>query len=82
MKISVIKKELENDKTFQHSNKAIGLTFDDFDIIDISSNKYIKKSNSKIGHYAILIANGFIDTIQFDTSNETVRQHRLKIIGR
>ena len=55
MKISLIKKALENDKSFQYWNKGIGLSFDDFSIGRFIKDKkfmeIIKHGKKDIGNY-------------------------------
>ena len=85
MEISLIKKELENNKSFQYWNKAIGLSFDDFDILEFVENNtkflVLKEGKKDIGKYYIQIKNGVINGIFFDFDNEKDRQNTLKLIG-
>lgn len=85
MKMSLVKKALESNKGFQGWNKAIGLSFDDFDVIELIENdtRFItyKKGKKDIGDYSIRIKNGVVDSFCFDMANETVRQSRLDYIA-
>ena len=84
-KINELKQQLENNKSFQGWNKAIGLSFDDFDIVELIKNdtKLLthKKGKKDIGKYSIIIKNSVIDSFHFDMANETVRQNRLNFIA-
>lgn len=85
MQLETIKKQIEDNKSFQYWNKAIGLSFDDFDILELVENntKFLKHKEGKkdIGNYSIRIKNGAVDSFCFDVANESVRQHTLKRIG-
>lgn len=77
-----IKKDLESNRNFIYWKKAIGLSFDDFSIIDVIKSKWIKKGKSDIGNYCIYLENGIVDSFTFDMDNKFARQHRLKKISR
>jgi hypothetical protein len=85
MQLETIKKQVEDNKSFQYWNKAIGLSFDDFDILELVENdtKFLKHKEGKkdIGNYYICLKNGVINGAFFDLDNETVRQDNLKRIG-
>lgn len=78
--ISSIRNIIEQDEYFQYWNKAIGLTFDEFSIIDIDKSIYIKKGKKEIGNYDILIKDGKFYCAQYGM-NEAVRQHTLSLIA-
>ena len=84
-KISLIKKALESNKSFQGWNKTIGLSFEDFDIVELieSDTKLLthKKGKKDIGNYIIRLKNGVVDSFSFDMANKTVRQNRLNFIA-
>ncbi|MFW3373110.1 hypothetical protein ACOL3B_08765 [Aliarcobacter butzleri] len=87
MKISLIKKALENDKSFQYWNKGIGLSFDDFSIGRFIKDKkfmeIIKHGKKDIGNYYIYLnEDNTMNSVSYDMNSEIVRQHTLKIIGR
>lgn len=85
MKMSIVKKELESDKNFQYWNKAIGLSFEDFDVLELVENdtKFLvhKRGKKDIGKYSIQIKDGVVDCFCFDVANESVRQNRLNFIA-
>lgn len=85
MKISLVKKALESNKSFQGWNKAIGLSFEDFDILELVENDtkflVLKEGKKDIGKYSIQIKDGVVDCFCFDVANETVRQNRLNFIA-
>lgn len=85
MKMSIVKKELENNKSFQYWKEAIGLSFEDFDILELVENdtKFLvhKKGKKDIGRYSIQIKNGVVDCFCFSMDNDKVRQNTLKLIG-
>jgi len=55
MTIEDIKQRLEVKEEFKEYHEKIGLTFEDFKIIDIPNNKILQKGNKKIGDYCIMI---------------------------
>ena len=85
MKMSIVKKELENNKSFQYWKEAIGLSFEDFDVLELVENdtKFLvhKKGKKDIGRYSIQIKNGVVDCFCFSMDNDKVRQNTLKLIG-
>jgi len=80
--VAGIKRELEQNTTFQYWNKAIGLTFDEFSIIDLDREVYIKEGKKEIGDYDILVKDGKIYSIGFCMNNELVRLHTLKLVSK
>ena len=85
MQLETIKQQVETNKSFQYWSKAIGLSFDDFSILELveDNTKFLvlKNGNEEIGNYFIYLKNGAIDGLLFDMDNEAVRQHTLKTIG-
>lgn len=85
MKMSVVKKALESNKSFQGWNKSIGLSFEDFDVVELIENdtKLLthKKGKKDIGDYSIRIKSGVVDSFCFDMDNEAVKQNRLNFIA-
>ena len=76
--VQKLRQKLENSEKFIYWNKAIGLTFDDFDIVEIDNYTTIKKGKKDIGVYAIFIKNGVVDCIAYDTNNEYTRRYNLE----
>jgi len=83
MNINELKQALERNRSFQGWEKDIGLSFEDFSILNLVGDKYqiIKEGKKDIGHYSINLKNGVLESFYFDFDNETVRQHNLKRIG-
>lgn len=50
-----IKTRLEANNTFKHYSKELGLTFEDFDIIDVANGQTLQKGKKEIGDYSVLI---------------------------
>jgi len=85
MKISLVKKALESNKSFQYWKEAIGLSFEDFDILELVENNtkflVLKEGKKDIGNYYIYLKNSALNGVFFDLDNEKVRQDNLKRIG-
>jgi hypothetical protein len=85
MEVSLVKKALESDESFQYWKEAIGLSFEDFDILELVENDtkflILKEGKKDIGKYSIQIKDGVVDCFCFGMANESVRQHTLKLIG-
>lgn len=85
MKMSLVKKALESDKSFQYWKVAIGLSFKDFDVLELIKNDTMfhvhKEGKKDIGKYEVYIKNDEIYSFSFDIHNEKVRKHTLKLIG-
>lgn len=83
--IEISRFELENDEKFQYWNKSIGLSFDDFTILELCKETkrfYVHKEGKKdIGNYSIQVSNGEVESFGFDMANEKVRQNTLKKIS-
>ena len=85
MKMSLVKKALESNKSFQGWKKDIGLSFEDFDVVELIKNDTRaithKEGKKDIGKYTIFIKDGEVDSFCFDVANETVRQNTLRKIA-
>jgi hypothetical protein len=85
MKMSLVKKALESDKSFQYWKEAIGLSFEDFDVLELIKNDTrllsLKEGKKDIGQYEVYIKNDEIYSFSFDIHNEKVRENTLKLIG-
>ncbi len=57
-KINEIKQLLESSDSFKYWNQEIGLTFEDFNIIDKESGLTLKEGKKDIGFYWIYLENG------------------------
>ena len=75
--IQEIKKEVENSKGFKYWHEQVGITIDDFRIIDIASNSVVHKGNKQIGDYCIIILDDGTFTVSYDTTVITDRLNTL-----
>ena len=63
-----LKEQLENTKSFQHSKKEDGLSFEDFDIVDLDSNKQLHNGKKDIGDFCLYLKDGVIKKALYDLS--------------
>lgn len=66
--IEKIKEQLELNKSFQHEKKELGISFEDFDLIDQDTNELISHGKKDIGNYVLYLKNGLIVSAFFDIS--------------
>ena len=76
-----IKKQLEENEGFQFWNNEIGLSFDDFTLVNVETNEILKEGKKDIGKYFIYVDQTGIKSVCYDFDNETVRKHNLKRIS-
>lgn len=80
-----IKKQLEKNESFQYWRDAIGLSFEDFSILEFKEDRNIfiphKDGKKDIGNYYVNVKDGQIEYCCFDMANEKVRQNTLKSIA-
>lgn len=57
-----LKEQLENNKSFQYWRKEDGLSFEDFDIVDLDSNLQLHTGKKDIGLFCLNLKNGVIDS--------------------
>lgn len=81
IKIKEISKTLKKNKSFQYWNKEIGLSFEDFDLIDMDKDEIISHGKKDIGNYTLFLKNGKIESAFFDLDNEFVRNIRIKKVA-
>jgi len=67
-RLEEIKTRLEANDTFKHYNKEIGLTFEDFDIIDVAKGQSLQKGKKEIGDYSVLIKADGVMSACYDLS--------------
>ena len=75
--INEIKQLVESSDSFKHWNQEIGLTFEDFNIIDKESGLTLKEGKKDIGFYWIYLENGKIYGVGYDMNCEAVRNHNM-----
>lgn len=80
-KINEIKQLVESSDSFKHWNQEIGLTFEDFNIIDKESGLTLKEGKKDIGLYWIYLESGVIFGVGYDMNCEAVRKHNIKEIA-
>jgi hypothetical protein len=76
--IQNLKIRLEASKSFKYWNKAIGLSFDDFEILELNNGIPLKKGKRDIGVYEIFLKGGVIDSVAYDMNNKKVNEYELK----
>ncbi len=64
--IKAIRNQIEKNDSFQHWKKEVGLSFEDFDLIDLNTNKTISHGKKDIGYYWIYLKAGKIYSIGYD----------------
>ena len=79
--IEDIQKRLEAGKSFHYWKQEYGLSFDDFSIIDIRSNRKLKKGDTKIGDFCIMI-DGDKMSVCYDMTVDEMKEKRLQRIGK
>ena len=80
MKIEQIKERLESSKDFKYWSEEVGITFDDFKVIDTTTNKILCSGSDKIGSYCIMTLDDDRLQVSYDLTVESMREKRLKRI--
>ena len=80
MKIGEIKERLESSKDFKYWSEEVGITFDDFKVIDTNTNKVLCSGSDKIGSYCIMILDSDRLQVSNDLTVESMRDKRLRRI--
>ena len=75
-----LKFKLEQTQKFKYWSNAISISWEDFEIIELSNWLPIKKGKKDIGIYAIFLRDGVVDSVAYDMNNECVRKHILEEI--
>ena len=78
MKIEEIKEKLESSKSFKYWSEEVGITFDDFEIIDEVSSKVLKHDDTRIGTYYIMILKSGKMGAFYDLTVESMREKQLQ----
>jgi len=55
MRLEDIKARVENSEDFRYWSDEVGITFNDFKVIDVKTNKILCSGSDKIGNYCIMI---------------------------
>lgn len=63
-----LREQLENNKSFQYWKKEDGLSFEDFDIVDLDSNEQLHNGKKDIGFFCLYIKDGVINKALYDLS--------------
>ena len=80
MKIEQIKERLESSKDFKYWSEEVGITFDDFKVIDTNTNKVLCSGSSEVGSYCIMILDDDRLQVSYDLTVESMREKRLQRI--
>ena len=78
MTIEQIKERLENSESFKYWSEEVGITFDDFKVIDAKENKVLCSGSKKIGDYCIMILDDDKLQASYDLTVESMREKRLQ----
>ena len=78
MNIEQIKERLENSQDFKYWSEEVGITFDDFKVIDVKANKVLCSGSDKIGDYCILILDNDKLRVGYDLTAERLRENNLQ----
>jgi len=76
-----IQARLENNTQFKHFRDEIGISWKDFEVIDLKTNRVLKQGSREIGLYSILI-DGDKLSISYDLAVERQAKKRLEKIGK
>ncbi|MFX4242624.1 hypothetical protein ACOL22_07565 [Aliarcobacter butzleri] len=63
-----LKEQLENNKRFQYWKNEDGLSFEDFDIVDLDSNLQLHTGKKDIGSFCLYLKDGAISKALYDLS--------------
>lgn len=82
--IEKIKQQVESVESFKYWNSAIGLSFEDFSILELDKDRNVfisyKEGKKDIGNYYVHIKGEILENLCFDMANERVRENTLKRI--
>jgi len=76
MNLEQIKERLENNKTFQYYKDEVGISFEDFDTIDLKTNRVLKQRSKETGSYTIMI-DGDKMSVCYDLTVDGLAEKRL-----
>jgi len=79
--IDSIKKRLENSDTFKYYRDETGISFEDFDVIDLQTKTLIKQGSKKIGAYNIMIDGDNMSTY-YDLTVDGLTEKKLEKVKR
>lgn len=65
-KINELKQQLENNESFQYWKKEDGLSFEDFDIVDLDSNLQLHTGKKDIGVFCLYLKDEVIKSATYD----------------
>lgn len=78
MTIEQIRERLENSEKFQFWSKEVGITFDDFQVIDVKASKVLRSGSKEIGDYCIMILDDDRLQASYDLTVDSMREKRLQ----
>ncbi len=78
MKIEDIKERLESSEQFKYWSEEVGITFDDFKVIDTTTNKVLCSGSDKIGNYCIMVLEDDKLQASYDLTVESMNDKRLQ----
>ncbi len=79
--VGEIKEALESSDNFNYWHNEVGITFDDFDILDIKKSKKLINGKKDIGSYCIFIQDSNIQSVQYDLTVKCLAKKRLSKLG-
>ena len=80
MTIEQIQERLENSEAFKYWSKEVGITFDDFQVIDVKAKKVLRSGSKEIGDYCIMILEDDRLQASYDLTVDSLREKRLQSI--
>jgi len=80
MTIEQIKARLENSEDFKYWSNEVGITFDDFKVIDTKTNKVLCSGSDKTGNYCVVILDDDKLRVGYDLTADSIREKRLQKI--
>ena len=75
-----IQTRLENSTQFQHFRNETGISWRDFKVIDLTTNRVLKQGSKDIGSYSIMIKGDKLSAC-YDLTVEGLAEKRLAKIG-
>ena len=81
MELEQIKQKVENSEQFIYWNKEVGITFEDFKVIDVENNILRANGSNKIGSYEIMVLKDNKLQVCYDLTVESARAKRLEKVN-
>ena len=64
--LHVIKLKIEASKTFQYWKQEIGLSFDNFDIVDLGTHGVLQRGKKDLGSYTVFTKGDMIHSAAYE----------------